>query len=497
MTSGLWLRPGSSAALDEEANRRVQGLASWLSAERPPGVTDVIPGYGALYVEFDARVISQRQLERLLRSVSPPASEGRLVEIPVVYDGEDLDRLVQLTGLSRTELIREHTGSDYHVFSTSFSPGMPLAGTVSERLNFPRLGSPRLSVPAGSVAVAGAQTGIYTVPTPGGWNLLGRSLVNLYDPSRKQPFTVRPLDRLRFTARSGQPPDLPRVLELLPAEPRRPVLKVLEAGLLDLIVDRGRTFVAGSGLSRSGPADPHAAAVANALLGNHPGSALLETNLLGPTLAATASMVVAVTGDALQPVVNGQVLQSWTSFALFRGDRLQLRSSGKGARGYLALAGGIEAAEFLGSRSTDLKGRLGRPLAAGDVLGSAAESIAVPGRRFRGYRRSGQPVTVLLLPGPQFSPAAAEALARQVFTVGSHDRMGVRLAGAQVPGGEVVSEPVPLGSIQVTASGEPMILLADRGLVGGYSKPALVAAPHLPLVAQLVTGDRLRFRWAP
>lgn len=496
MNDGLWLRPAAAAALDESVNRRIQSLAAWLGSNRPAGVIDVIPGYGSLYVRFDRGRLSGAALRQLLEQADAEPVTGRDVTIPVRYGGGDLQRLSQESGLTAEQLITIHTAGPYHVYSTSFSPGMPLAGSLDAALHFPRLGSPRRSVPAGSVAVAGAQTGVYTVPTPGGWNLLGRALINLYDPQRPEPFLVRPLDRISFTAAAGEPPELPGHLELLPAVPSRPRLLVREAGLLDLVVDRGRTFTAVHGLSSSGAADTRSAAIANALLGNHPDAPLLELNLRGPTLEATGTLVAALTGDALLPLVNGEPVMPWSSFVLRQGDRLGFRSSGKGARSYLAIAGGIEAASFLGSRSTDLKGRIGRPLAAGDLLGAARESSPRPGRSFRGFQAEWRPVTLTLERGPQFSPEAAEALSRQVFTVQAHDRMGVRLAGGAVPGGEVVSEPVPPGSLQVTASGEPMILLNDRGLVGGYAKPAVITPAHLPLAAQLVTGDRIRFRWA-
>lgn len=497
MTSGLWLRPDASGTLDQAVNRRVQGLAAWLQANQPEGVSDAVPGYGSLYVEFDSRVISAGRLLQLLEEVEPAGSEARLVEVPVDYDGPDLARALEATGLDRQELIARHTAASYHVFSTSFSPGMPLAGSLEPVLQLPRLGEPRKRVPAGSVAVAGAQTGVYALPGPGGWNLLGSALVNLFDPHRSDPFLVRPLDRIRFTERQGARPALPEPLELLPAEPRHPRLRVLKPGMLDLIVDRGRPWGGLHGLAQGGPADPLAAAIAGALVGNHPAAALLEMNLTGPVLEARCTMVVAVTGEALQPLVRGQPLPGWSSLRLQEGDRLEFRPTGNGARSYLALAGGIETERFLGSRSTDVGGLLGRPLRAGDTLGAASEAWALPGRSFRGhsFTAPGRQVLLRLVPGPQYSPEAAEALERQLFTVESADRMGVRLAGAQVPGFEVVSEAVPLGSVQVTASGLPMILLNDRGRVGGYSKPAVLDRASLSMAGQLLPGDRLRFRF--
>ncbi len=495
-TAGLWLRLGEPGQLDESANTRIQGLAAWLEESRPAGVVDAVPGYAALFVEYVPALVSGAVLERRLLLADSRGREPRLVEIPVRYDGVDLQAAASATGFEESELVRFHTADSYHVFSTSFSPGMPLAGSLDRRLHLPRLPAARKSVPAGSVAVAGAQTGVYTVQGPGGWNLLGTALVNLYDPGRAEPFMVRPLDRVRFVASEGRAPDPPGRLELLPEEPSQPCFTVLQPGLLDLVLDRGRRWAAISGLSRSGPVDTRASAIANALLGNDPAAPLLEMNLSGPLLEVSGTVVVAVTGDALQPVVNGSDVAGWSSFALRWGDTLSFRPTGRGARSYLALAGGIEADSFLASCSTDLRSLLGRPLAAGDRLGVAAESQAVPGRSFRPFARQGNSVVLGVRRGPQFTAEAADALGRQEFTVASADRMGVRLGGASVPGGEVVSEPVPLGSVQVAAGGEPMILLADRGQVGGYAKPVVLDPASLPAAAQLVTGMRVRFRLA-
>src|SRR5690606_37120042 len=184
----------------------------------------------------------------------------------------------------------------------------------------------------------------------------------------------------RSTSPAPVPPD-PEPLELLPSDPHLPALAVVAPGLLDLVVDAGRLGQGRFGLARGGPLDAPAARLANRLVGNEPDAPLLELTLTGPVLRAVAPCVVAVTGPALAP------------------------------------AGGVASRRFLGSASVDLRGLVGRPLRAGDVLGRAAARRAVAGRGFvphggarRGAGPFGSVTTLRLLPGPQHEPEAWAAL---------------------------------------------------------------------------------------
>ncbi len=492
MTAGLLVELGEPGRIDRATSGRVHGLVTRLALEQRGGIIDAVPGYTSVLIEYDPKRISAGTVRTLVAAAAgadrPP---GRSVTIPVVYDGPDLADAADRLGLSAEQLVRMHTGQEFDVYTTSFSPGMPLAGELPPKLRLPRRATPRREVAPGSVAIAGAQTGVYTLPTPGGWHLLGRALVNPFEPARPVPALVSPLDRIRFRAAQGAAPRLPGPLELLPAEPVRPVLRVARAGLADLVVDAGRNWTAVLGLSRSGPLDANAARIAAALVGNRPGTPLLELNLSGPVLEALADTVFAVCGPALVPVVDGESLPAWTSHPLRRGQRLEFRPTGVGARSYLALAGGIESGLFMGSASVDTKAKVGRPLKQGDVLG-AGHALVRPGRSFTPYRARG--FRLRLLRGPQWTAEAAAALTSQPFTLTSASRMGLRLAGSEaVPGGDVLSEPVAPGSIQVAADGNPMILLADRGPVGGYAKPARLHPAELDRAGQLRVGDTVRF----
>ncbi len=490
--SGFYLRFGEG--LDEAANRRAHAKLRALLKDLHPAVTDLIPGYASLYVEFDeARAFLAEVRTWAEGAPEADGGEGRQVEVPVVYDGPDLAELARWAGLSEEEVVRRHAGRTYRVFAIGFTPGFPFMAEVDPKIAKPRRPEPRKRVPAHSVGIAGRQTGVYPQESPGGWNLIGRTRVRIFDPHRERPFFLEPGDRVRFLPEEGPVPPPPEPLELIPEEPRYPVLEVLSPGLLDLPLDDGRFLAGRYGLARSGPADPYAARVANRLVGNLPGAPVLEFNLAGPELLVLKDAVFAFAGFGVRPRKNGEEVPAWTSFFARAGDRLAFPPAGGGMRGYLAVAGGFALMRFFGSASVDLKGRIGRPLKAGDRLGVESPVARVAGRAFRPRYRPEREVRLRLRPGPQASAEALAALTRETFEVADADRMGVRLAGAPVPGGEVTSEGVPLGAVQVPPSGKPILLLADRGTLGGYQKPALLLPEDLPKAAQLRPGDRVRF----
>lgn len=491
MVRGFYLRFGEGVS--EEANRRALALAEALLRAPPPGLLDAVPAYGVLYLEYDPRRLSRGRLLRLLKGLPQErAEEGRVVEIPVRYDGEDLPEVASHLGLSLEAVKALHQKPLYRVYALGFTPGFPFLAEVEPALRLPRKPHPRPRVPAHAVAVAGVQTGIYPLPSPGGWNLLGTSLVAVYDPHRETPFLLRPGDRVRFLEAEGPTPPEPRPLGLLPEEPRLPALLVEEPGLLDLVVDGGRFLGGHLGLARSGPLDAPSARLANRLVGNGEGAPLLEFAYKGPVLTALRDLVAAFAGYGFVALLEGETVSPGQSFLWPRGKTLRFRPRGPGVRGYLAVAGGLEVRPFLGSASPDLRGRIGRPLRAGDLLGLEALRPVRPGRAFP-QRPLPEAFRLRLLPGPQFSGEAFRALCSGPFRVVRADRVGVELLGPEVPGGEGLSEPTPLGGVQVPPSGRPLVLLADKGSLGGYAKPALVDPRDLWLLGQVRPGVEIRF----
>ncbi len=483
-----------SEQLDLEANAKLRALVQALLADLLPGVTDLVPGYVNLYLEYDAERVSKAQVERWVQQhleELPSLEPGKQVEIPVRYDGPDLPWVAQETGLPVEEVVRQHSEPLYRVFATGFTPGFPFLGPLVQPLRLPRRRSPRALVQAHSVAIAGSQTGIYPLPSPGGWHLIGTALTQVYNPLREGVFLLEAGDQVRFVPAQGPTPEVPGERLLLPGEPRHPVLRVEEPGLLDLVMDDGRRMAGRFGLAASGALDARSAGLANRLVGNPPHAPILELTLKGPVLSALSPVVVAFAGYGMLPLVNDEPVMGVQTFALRKGDLLRFRPTGEGARGYLALAGGLESECFWDSASTDVKGLIGRPLQAGDVLGVSEHRGARAG--FALGQPALTPRRVRLLPGPQHTPEALQALCAAPYELVSGDRMGLRLAGPEVPGGELISEATPLGAVQITPQGQPIVLLNDRGRIGGYVKPALVHPADLPWLAQLRPGQKVWF----
>jgi KipI family sensor histidine kinase inhibitor len=187
-----------------DCQRRVWAAAA--AARAWPHVLEVVPGMNNLTIVFDPLEADVAALANLLQAAwnatgDAPAT-GREVEIPVQYGGEfgpDLQVVASHTGLSTKEVVKRHAAGEYIVFFLGFQPGFAYMGGLDEALHTPRRSSPRVEVPAGSVGIGGQQTGIYPATSPGGWQLIGRTSVPLFDPARSPPTLLQPGDRVRFT----------------------------------------------------------------------------------------------------------------------------------------------------------------------------------------------------------------------------------------------------------------------------------------------------------
>lgn len=218
------LVPASDAALlvllaaepSESATAAVLALRDALAASPPPGLADLRPAYTSLLVAFDPRATTHGEIERCVTKLMPSrglalAPAGRTIEIPVCYEGEcapDLADVARGAGLAPGEAAELHAGASYRVAFLGFSPGFAYLLGLPPRLATPRLPAPRLRVPAGSVGIAGGQTGLYPRPTPGGWRLVGRTPVSLFDPGRESPSLLLPGDAVRFVPVSRHDFDL-------------------------------------------------------------------------------------------------------------------------------------------------------------------------------------------------------------------------------------------------------------------------------------------------
>jgi KipI family sensor histidine kinase inhibitor len=192
--------------ISQEINRKVRTVTTALNLERPEGIVEVIPTYRSLLIIYDPLIINLTSLENELESIEDRLDGldiplPRTVEIPVLYGGEygpDIEFVAQAHNLTVDDVVRIHSGASYQIYMIGFTPGFPFLGGLPEVLHTPRIETPRALVPAGSVGIANNQTGMYPIDSPGGWRLIGRTPLKLFDPSKEDPFLYSAGDIIRF-----------------------------------------------------------------------------------------------------------------------------------------------------------------------------------------------------------------------------------------------------------------------------------------------------------
>ena len=286
-------------------------------------------------------------------------------------------------------------------------------------------------------------------------------------------------------------------------------IKIVRPGLLTLVQDSGRHGYQQFGVPVSGVMDSLSYRLGNLLVGNPQTHAGLEVTMLGPEIEFLDQMVIAVTGGDLSPVVNKTAIPMWESVIVQKGDTLAFGVLKTGCRSYIAFSGGIDVPLIMGSRSTYTRGNIGgykgRALRAGDVLGVAGPGYSPAKRRNKKVSKEYIPkysggIELRVTMGPQddcFTPEGIKTFLSGLYTVTNQcDRMGYRLDGEKIRhlnGGDIISDGIAMGAVQVPGHGQPIIMLADRQTTGGYTKIANVVSADLPKIAQAKPGDKVRF----
>lgn len=530
-----------SRASSEVPQRRLLPVADHSLLIECPDLADAVAVHAALSEQGFRGVGGASTV--LIRTSNRPALEAALARIPrgsladqpgreialdVVYDGEDLHELAESLGVSADGLIEWHSAEPWIAAFAGFTPGFLYCARSLESVDglelpealhgtpeIPRRSSPRTAVPAGSVALAGQFSAVYPRSSPGGWQLLGRTTTPMVDLTQDPPALLAPGDRLTYRAvREAveiQPAADPEPSEVDPAHH----LVVETAGLQALIQDRGRPGRADVGISSSGALDRSAADRAARLVGNMPGTACLESVLGGLSLRAAGDQVLAVTGAAveLEVVSTESTEDGWRPrtglpFALKDGQTLRVGAPSDGLRVYVAVRGGIDVPAVIGSRATDTLAGLGpTALSDGDRLavgrdpGTAVDwPLEVAGAPVDEKTSPSGPLEVRVVLGPRddwFTPEALESFQEQEWVVAAaSDRVGARLEGQELARSierELPSEGTVPGSIQVPASGLPVVFLRDHPVTGGYPVIACVLEADLDLMAQAAPGRTVRF----
>lgn len=498
-------------------------------------VTEVVPAARTLLVRVGApkhRDPVGRAVLELAGSLEPAVLDGddegggggdRSVELPVRYDGPDLEDVARLTGLATAAVVRAHTGTPWRVGFGGFAPGFAYLVGGDRRLHVPRRAEPRTRVPTGAVGLAGGFSGVYPRESPGGWQLVGTTEVVLWDVERDPPALLAPGTTVRFVDadRVGwEPPPAtqaddsttPRAARrsATTTAPRPRAVHVLDPGPLSLVEDLGRRGLGDVGVGHSGAADPAAYLLGLRLVGHavdeHAGQppASVEVTLGGLTVRARGDLLVALTGAPCPAAVDGTPVGHAGPFALADGRTLALGVPPRGLRTYLAVRGGIDADPVLGSRSADTLSGLGPPpLRAGDVLPVGPPPASFPGVEHAPHGVRTDEVVLTMTPGPRADWCDLDDLAHGIRTVTQRsDRVGIRLHGRPVQrstpyaDSELPSEGLVPGAVQVPPGGEPVVFLADHPVTGGYPVVAVLTAPALARAVQLRPGDQVRLRWA-
>ena len=284
-------------------------------------------------------------------------------------------------------------------------------------------------------------------------------------------------------------------------------IAVENGGVLTTVQDEGRFGYQAYGVSTSGAMDAHAFHTANLLVGNEMGEGALEMTLMGPALRFTEDNIIAVTGGNLSPSLDGQPFPMYRAVLVKAGQRLTFGGPRNGCRGYIAFAGGLDIPVVMGSKSTLLRNRLGgldgRALQKGDEIGFSAPKTELPRMEERvvpaDVYSDGEVVLRVVL-GPQENEFTEQAIKEffwysGVFT-SEFDRMGCRIERKPLEhsgDGNINTDGISMGSIQVPANGQPIIMLADRQSTGGYPKIGTVITVDFPKIAQSRPGQRVRF----
>lgn len=522
--------PVNSNTIMVELNGLAETLALLDSLNMAPilGIEEIIPAARTLMVHFHPAKISIQQLAAAISSrdlQERSHTKGKSIEIPVHYNGDDLALVAEILGCTVQEVIQQHTENEYTVAFTGFAPGFAYMVSNTSQWNIPRRNTPRTRIPAGAVALAGEFSSIYPQASPGGWQLIGITTERMWDLSRPSPALLQPGYRVNFRDVGRHPAtiSLPETGEteislpetsdhnmvLTPGDSCH--LEILSVGLLTLLQDLGRVGQAKSGISASGAMDKSALRSANRIVGNSSDQACLEIVSGGFKAIAYGQMLVAITGASCPIEIktpSGEIfhVNTYQPIDLNDGDEISLGVPVAGIRSYLSVRGGFTVPAILSSRSFDTLSNIGpAPLKMNDklVVGETSRCAAISISETPAFDMPNRDEIVVLdiLFGPRtdwFTQESIDLLSKQIWQVTPQsNRIGLRLNGecslSRIKLQELPSEGTCMGAIQIPASGQPVLFLADHPLTGGYPVIASVADYHLDLAGQIPVNAKIRF----
>lgn len=499
-----------------------QTLSLFASLEADPveGIEETVPAARTLMIRFrpekiEAQALAARIASRDLSAKIAPSD--KLVEIPVRYDGEDLADVAELTGLSVEEVIRRHTDSEFTVAFCGFAPGFGYLVGGDPALHVPRRQSPRTRIPAGSVALAGAFSGVYPQNSPGGWQILGTTPLKMWDIERDPGALFQPGYRVRFfdidkTGRSIEAPATRSAAPKTVLNSDAAHFEILAAPMPAIFQDLGRFGQTGQGVSASGALDRSAFNAANRIVGNPVNTPCLELTLGGFSFKSVTRSVIGVAGATCIITVKSETYSfeatTYAPISLEPGDVVTFGNPSSGMRCYLSVRGGFDVAPVLGSAATDTLAVVGpENVVTGSMVNLRNQKIGLSSVSLDevpafDLPKAGEVVTLDVIYGPRtdwFTQKGMETLTSQLWQVTPQSsRVGIRLAGdtplERKDSAELPSEGTATGAIQIPHSGQPVLFLADHPLTGGYPVIGAVAEYHLDLAGQIPINAKIQFR---
>ena len=530
-----------------EVNSRISAFVKTFEyiAKDIAGVLEVLPTYCSVSIYFDEAIcqisllkdLAQKALQKSEEEKTESTDSARTITIPVCYEDKefapDLEKVALHAKLSKEEVIKLHSSSDYLIYMMGFLPGFPYLGGMNPRLETPRLETPRTKIPAGSVAIGGAQTGLYPVESPGGWNIIGRTPLRLFDVKRKPFFLYEAGDKIRFlpiTREEFENFDESLWLAQVAGKSEASIetsddaadskevyecgggIKILEPGLLTSIQDTGITGFQKYGIGQSGAMDQISFALANQICGNEKNAACLETTLAGPSIRFVTACDFAITGAVFEnATLDGMRIEMNKKISAKAGSLLSCGFASKGLRSYIAFSGGLLVPKVFRSSSTNLKskigGYMGRKLQADDQLAigiNKKNPLLVPDNKStEGFTENKDVLLLDCIKSSQFDffqEKIVKKFTDSIYTVSAEsDRMGIRFTGPGLECGktDIISDAIPFGAVQITSAGLPVVMAADRQTTGGYAKIACVKKSAMYRLAQALPGTKVRFNLLP
>lgn len=495
---------------------KIANLNTLLNKKPFFGFVETVPAYTTLTIFYQPELILdvddsptafvKSYIEKLLKESSHKiAFQENCVTIPVCYDiefGIDLQYIAEKKGISIQEVVELHQQKDYKVFMMGFLPGFSYMGEVDNKISTPRKATPRAIIEEGAVGIAGNQTGIYPLASPGGWQIIGKTPYCLFDAEKEDPFFFKTGDRVRFYSISKE--EFYKIKKeknvAVTGEENHPDAVVLKPGVFSIFQDNGRTGFRSYGVPLSGALDVLSHNIANALVGNAKNSATIECTMGGLSIQFNKKTHIAVTGAGIA-FVNGELIELNHSHSVKPTDILEVRFNNQGLRTYIAVQGGFVSKVIMNSRSASPKITIGSVLKKGMVLRFENENQPIKKMDKLELTIFEPHKIIRVIEGHEINWVKEDSVRQfysQQYVISNRcDRMGYHLQGEPLwldNTNELISTAVTKGTIQLTPSGQIIVLMNDCQTTGGYPRIGQVAAVDLPVLAQLKPSETIDFK---